>query len=118
MRVAARPGDRHAVHIGRLLHVRAKDRSQRVVTEDTDETTLEDVLGHLSCKYDWLETANTGHPRRLLDEVFASHDVERIAPISGCVLSGRAVVERHREMLDEALRILGEGRTGNGRSGA
>jgi hypothetical protein len=91
-------------------HVRAKDPTQRVVTEDTDETTLDGVLEHLACKYDWLETANTGHPRRLLDEVFANYEVERIAPISGCVLSGRAVIERHRQMLDEALRILGEGR--------
>jgi flavorubredoxin len=99
-------------------HVRAKTPSQRIVTEETDDTTLGDVLEHLSCKYDWLETANTGHPRRLLDEVFANYDVERIAPISGCVLSGRTVVERHREMLDEALRILGEGRNGHRRSGA
>jgi hypothetical protein len=97
-------------------HVRSTDPSQRVVTEDTDHTTLDDVLDHLACKYDWLETANTGHPRRLLDEVFANYDVERIAPISGCVLSGRALVERHRQMLDEALRILGEGRNGDGRS--
>jgi flavorubredoxin len=99
-------------------HARAKGPSQRVVTEESDETTLADVLEHLSCKYDWLETANTGHPRRMLDEVFTTYDVERIAPISGCVLSGRAVVERHRKMLDEALRILGEGRNGNGRSSA
>jgi hypothetical protein len=99
-------------------HVRGKDPSQRVITQDTDDTTLEDVLEHLSCKYDWLQTANTGHPRRLLDEVFASYDVERIAPISGCVLCGRAVVERHREMLDQALRIFGEGHNGNGGSGA
>lgn len=90
-------------------HVRAKEPTQRVITVDTDDTTLEDVLEHLARKYDWLETANTGHPRRLLDEVFANHDVERIAPISGCVLSGRAVIERHRKLLDEALRILGEG---------
>lgn len=95
-------------------HTRAKDPSQRIVTEDDDDTTLEDVLGHLACKYDWLETANTGHPRRLLDQVFADYDVERIAPISGCILSGRAVVERHREMLDEALRLLGEGLDRNG----
>jgi hypothetical protein len=99
-------------------HVRVTDPSRRVVTADTDDTTLGDVLEHLSCKYDWLETANTSHPRRLLDEVFTNHDVERIAPISGCVLSGRTVVERHREMVDEALRILGEGRNGSGRSGA
>jgi flavorubredoxin len=97
-------------------HVRAKDPTQRVVTEENDDTTLEDVLAHLSCKYDWLETANTGHPRGLLDEVFAEHEVDRIAPISGCVLSGRKVVERHREMLDEALRLMGEGRNGNGGS--
>lgn len=96
-------------------HVRATDPSQRIVTSDTDVTTLEDVIEHLACKYDWLETANTSHPRRLLDEVFASCDVDRIAPISGCVLSGAAVVERHREMVDEALRILGEGRNGMGR---
>jgi hypothetical protein len=99
-------------------HVRAKEPSQRVVTEDTDDTTLADVLEHLSCKYDWLESANTAHPRRLLDEVFANYDVDRIAPISGCVLSGRAVIERHRQMLDEALRILGEGRNGHERSSA
>lgn len=92
-------------------HVRAKDPSVRIVTEYTDDTTLEDVLEHLSCKYDWLQNANTGHPRRLLHEVFANHDVERIAPISGCILSGRALIERHREMLDEALRLLGEGHT-------
>jgi hypothetical protein len=99
-------------------HVRAKEPSQRVVTEETDDTTLEDVLAHLSCKYDWLQSANTDHPRRLLDEVFANYDMDRIAPVSGCVLSGRAVIERHRQMLDEALRILGEGRTTTERSSA
>jgi flavorubredoxin len=99
-------------------HARAQDPSQRVVTEETDDTTLEDVLGHLACKYDWLETANTGHPRRMLDEVFAQYEVDTIAPVSGCVLSGRTVVERHRALLDEALRMMGEGLSGNGRSSA
>jgi flavorubredoxin len=99
-------------------HAHATDPGQRIVTEETDDTTVEDVLAHLSCKYDWLETANTGHPRRMLDEVFAQYAVDTIAPISGCVLSGRAVVERHRALLDEALRLMGEGLSANGRSTA
>jgi len=56
----------------------AAGSSDRVVTSETDVTTQDEVLGHLSRKFDWLEGADTDMPRRLLDDVLSTYEVERI----------------------------------------
>ena len=77
-----------------------------IVTEaDNDPTSLSDVRSFmLNTRYWWLEGAPTDTIRRGIAKVFDTYDVETIAPGYGCILRGRAVVERHYRMLDEFLR--------------
>jgi len=78
------------------------------VVTATDDTTTERELRSfmLNTRYWWLEGAPTDSIRRGIAEVFEKHDVETIAPGYGCILSGRAVVERHVRMLDDILKNL------------
>ncbi len=77
-----------------------------VVTEaDNDPTSLAAVRSFmLNTRYWWLEGAPTDTIRRGIAKVFDTYDVETIAPGYGCILRGRAVVERHYRMLDEFLK--------------
>ncbi len=77
-----------------------------IVTEaDNDPTSLADVRSFmLNTRYWWLEGAPTDAIRRGIAKVFETCDVETIAPGYGCILRGRAVVERHYRMLDEFLK--------------
>ncbi len=77
-----------------------------IVTEaDNDPTSPRDVRSFmLNTRYWWLEGAPTNSIRRGIGEVFDKYDVETIAPGYGCILHGRAVVERHYRMLDDMLK--------------
>jgi hypothetical protein len=77
-----------------------------IVTEaDNDPTSPSDVRSFmLNTRYWWLEGAPTDTIRRGIAKVFETYDVETIAPGYGCILSGRAVVERHYLMLDDFLK--------------
>src|SRR5215510_8743101 len=78
-----------------------------VVTSENDATTARELRSFmLNTRYWWLEGAPTDSIRCGIDEVFAKHDVETIAPGYGCILSGRKVVARHVRMLDEVLKDL------------
>jgi hypothetical protein len=92
-----------------FTHVRrASEDGPWVVEEETDETTLEDVRDHLGGgRFWWLKDAHVGPLRRALAAVFERLDVEVVAPSYGCVLRGRAVVRRHHDLLQQALRGLG-----------
>jgi len=75
-----------------------------LVTEDDDDTTVAGLRRHLlSTRYWWLAGARTEPIRAALAETFGRYDIETIAPGFGCLLHGRAVVERHWRMLDEVL---------------
>jgi flavorubredoxin len=76
-----------------------------VTAADNDPTSLADVRSFmLNTRYWWLEGAPTDTIRRGIAKVFDTYDVETIAPGYGCILRGRAVVERHYRMLDEFLK--------------
>ncbi len=77
-----------------------------IVTEaDNDPTSLRDVRSFmLNTRYWWLEGAPTDTIRRGIGKVFDKYDIETIAPGYGCILSGRKVVARHYQMLDEFLK--------------
>ena len=77
-----------------------------IVTEaDDDPTSLRDVRSFmLNTRYWWIEGAPTDSIRRGIDAIFDKFDIETIAPGYGCILRGRAVVERHYRMLDEFLK--------------
>jgi flavorubredoxin len=91
-----------------FIHVLAPDPSTRIVTGTNDTTTQEDVTLHLQTKFEWLQGANTVPLREFVDSVFDRFDVVNVAPNLGCVLSGREVVQRHKEMVNEGLRQLGD----------
>jgi flavorubredoxin len=71
---------------------------------DNDATAFADVRSFmLNTRYWWLEGAPTDTIRRGIAKVFDTYDIETIAPGYGCILRGRAVVERHYKMLDDFL---------------
>jgi hypothetical protein len=81
-----------------------------VIGEDTpDPTTAESMRHHLiNSRFWWLPGADVGFIRDRIREIFDTHDIQTIAPGWGAVLDGKAVVERHVEILDEVLRTEGE----------
>lgn len=84
--------------------VRPADGDSWVVSAAGDRMTIDDVTRHLlSTRYWWLPNARLDSIRRDVARVFATYDIEVIAPGYGCILSGRAVVKRHAEMLDAIL---------------
>jgi hypothetical protein len=91
-----------------FIHALAPDPGTRVITAENDTVTQADVTRHLRTKFEWLIGANTAPLRHFVDEVFDRFDVVNVAPNLGCDLRGRDVVQRHREMVDEGLRQLGD----------
>ena len=95
-----------------FTHVwRAREDGPWIVSEDDDTTSARDLRSFLlNTRYWWLEGAPTDSIRRGIGEVFDKHDVETIAPGYGCILSGRKVVARHFQMLDEFLKACDRSR--------
>ncbi|MGX5844944.1 hypothetical protein ACWGTI_30105 [Mesorhizobium sp. ArgA1] len=92
-------------------HVMAPAPGVTLVTADTDTTTVQDVVDNFRAKFFWMEDADTQPLRAFVKDVFGRYDVEHIAPTLGCVISGKHLVLRHVEMLDQALEQLdGKGR--------
>ncbi len=92
-----------------FTHVRrASEAGPWIVDEDGDTTTLDEVTAHLEHgRFWWVRGAHVAPLRRALAAVFERCDVEVVAPSYGCILRGRAVVERHHGLLQQALRRLG-----------
>ena len=77
-----------------------------IVTDtDNDSTSPREVRSFmLNTRYWWLERAPTDSIRRGIGDVFDKYDIDTIAPGYGCILSGRKVVARHYQMLDDFLK--------------
>ena len=89
------------------LHGATPDEAWTVEDPADDHTTVDDVSRFLlGTRYWWLEGATTDDLRRGLGKVFDSCDVITLAPGYGKIIRGRALVERHIAMMDEALRRL------------
>jgi flavorubredoxin len=93
-----------------FTHGMVADPAARPVIDDlaTDPTTLEDVRGHIHATFEWLDGANTAPIVEHLRRMFGEREVQVIAPDRGCVLQSREVVERHLELMIEALQDLGK----------
>lgn len=79
-----------------------------VLDEDRDHTTAADVAEHLATtRYWWVRGADVTEIRSWLTGVFATREVETIAPAFGRIIHGRDAVLRHRDLLDEAIATLG-----------
>lgn len=75
---------------------------------EEDTTTVADVAEHLATtRYWWLRGADVTEIREWLRGVFATREVETIAPAFGRLIRGRDAVLRHRDLLDQAIATLG-----------
>lgn len=82
----------------------SSETSARVIDATTDDhTTVDDVVGHLLAKYEWLHKASTAPLQEWLADRFATLQPEIIAPTRGCVFQGRTVVKRHLQLMLDAL---------------
>lgn len=89
------------------LHVGTPDAACTVEDPADDHTTVEDMIRFLvGTRYWWLEGAATDALRRGLGKIFDTCDITTLAPGYGKIIRGRALVERHYAMMDEALRRL------------
>jgi hypothetical protein len=70
------------------------------------ELSAERVEKFLSMKFDWLASIDNAPLAADLRAVFANRVVDRICPTSGCIIEGRAAVERLVDQTFEALKIM------------
>jgi len=90
----------------------SRDGPWSVDGTDGDPTTSEDVEQFLvRNRYWWLAGADTEPLRRSLADLFERLEIATIAPDTGCLLLGHAVVDRHYELLDTALARAGRSRS-------
>lgn len=80
------------------------------VEDDEDPTTLESFTRFTEARYWWLRGSRTRLLSENLARVFTDHDVERIAPIHGCCVTGPTAVARHRDLMLQMLAELDEQR--------
>ncbi|HMJ03651.1 MAG TPA: MBL fold metallo-hydrolase [Conexibacter sp.] len=87
---------------------RADERGPWVVRDVDDAPDAAAVCAHMTrSRFWWLAGADTRLIAEQIADVFATHEVETIAPAFGCVLHGRDVARRHHELLQEALELAG-----------
>jgi hypothetical protein len=80
------------------------------VDDDTPGTSPDEVRDHLLVRCWWMADAyGLRDVQRALEEVFERYDVQAIAPGYGCVIDGRRQVERHYELMQDAIGALGHG---------
>lgn len=83
---------------------RASAAGPWAVTGDDDPTTAEQIWDCLvHSRFWWLPGARTQPIRAAIARVFEEHDVDRIAPSSGCIIEGPETVRRHVGLLDDVL---------------
>jgi hypothetical protein len=89
---------------------RATSAGPWIADDDAGGIDPDEVLDHLLARCWWLAgAASRGEIRRALEEVFATYEIETIAPGYGCIIHGRREVERHYELLHGAIERLGRG---------
>ena len=71
---------------------------------EQDVTTVADIRGHLYATFWWLADADRAGIAESVRAFFAMHEVEIIAPATGCVISGADAVRHHVDMMLEVLR--------------
>ena len=77
-----------------------------LVDAGTDRTDLATVRAHLVTKFEFLVGGRLDSIRDGLERIFSERVVERIAPVHGCVIEGRATVERHLELVLSVLEAI------------
>lgn len=72
-------------------------------TVDSLDISVEDGFRNLAARYWWLPGARTTELVSALDRVFASLDVEIVAPTHGCLIQGADEVERQVQKVRDML---------------
>jgi flavorubredoxin len=85
----------------------ASDMSCVIRSDTSDATTYDSARRHVLAKYWWLPHADTSPMVKFLMDLFDELDVRRIAPTHGCILEGRDVILRHRDLMVRLLKELG-----------
>ena len=86
-------------------HTSLASREGSVVIDsvESDASTYESVREHMLAKFAWLAHGRTQAVSAGLRRVFEERDIQVIAPMHGCVLSGREVVNRHYELVQAII---------------
>jgi flavorubredoxin len=71
---------------------------------DEDDTTYESARDHVFTKFQWIPEADMTSIDDKLTQIFAEREVEILAPMHGCVLQGKPLVEKHLEILHRIQR--------------
>ncbi len=87
-------------------HVWGEPGYRPAVEDDEDPTTLESFTRSTEARYWWLRGSHTRLLAENMARVFSDHDVERIAPIHGCCVTGAAAVARYRDLMLQMLAEL------------
>lgn len=77
--------------------------------EEALAITTDDVIGHLSAKFDWSEGAETAGLIDSLRDLFTRFAVERICPTHGKIIEGKEAVTHLVAKTLEALEVLATG---------
>lgn len=83
----------------------------RVLTEP-DGVDRDEVRAYLLAKFGWIERATTSLVRDEVEAVFASREIEILAPTNGCAIVGHDAVVAHYEAVQDALERLSRPATG------
>jgi flavorubredoxin len=79
-----------------------------LLDDDVSGSEPEAVRDHLLARFWWLASAEfLSDVQRALEDVFTAHEIETIAPGYGCVIDGRAQVERQYQLMQDAIGGLG-----------
>ncbi len=86
----------------------APDRRPVIDDPRDDTVSYEQLRDHLLSKFFWLRLARTRKIEADIRGLFERYPIENVAPAHGCVLRGRAIVDRHKEMLLRCLAEVGQ----------
>lgn len=72
-------------------------------TVDSADVTADEAWRNLAARYWWLPGAQTEQMVDSLRNVFESREIEIIAPVHGCIFTGRTAVTRHYRLMRQLL---------------
>lgn len=84
-------------------HVLPTPGYRPVIDAGEGATTLEEFSHFVEARYWWLRGSHTHLFVDQLRKIFDEHDIERIAPIHGCVIEGKAAVAQHLDLMIDML---------------
>ena len=87
-----------------FTHVTAPTPASAHVLSDPTPPSVDEVAEFLVAKFWWLRHLRSSHVADAVEQLFAQHEVEAIAPSYGAVIQGRAAVVAHIRAVVAAIR--------------